>query len=336
MGTHTPLRWGILGTSRIALNKVVPALQASARHRVVAIASRDRNKADAAARAAGIERAYGSYDELIDAPGIDAIYNPLPNDSHVPWSIRAAAAGKHVLCEKPIALSAAEAEMLKAARDRAGVQIAEAFMVRVHPQWLAVRDLVRGGRAGEVRSIHGHFSYGRRAAEDIRSKMELGGGALMDIGCYLITMSRWLFGAEPIEVVADMTRDAASGVDLLTSGVLRFEGGQATFTASADMVPFQRFTVFGERQRVEIEVPFNVAPERRCRVLVDDGALLAGEGAEWIELPPVDQYALQADAFADAIEGHGEVPVTLEDSIANMRVIDAVVRSAASRRWEQP
>jgi predicted dehydrogenase len=331
-----PVRWGVLGAANIAVAKVIPAMLHCARSRVVAIASRDEHKARAAAASLGIPRAYGSYDALLEDPDVEAIYNPLPNHLHVPWSIRAAESGKHVLCEKPIALSAAEAERLRAVRDRTGVLIGEAFMVRSHPQWLEAKRLVDGGQIGPLRLVSGHFSYYRRDAGDIRSRVEYGGGALMDIGCYPVTLSRWLFGAEPIVVIAQIERDPELGVDRLVSALLRFADGQATFACSAQLVPFQRMELYGTRGRIQIEIPFNAPPDRPCRILVDDGSALGGASGRTIELPIVNQYTVQVDHFSDAIRGRGTVPVPLDDAIANMAVIDALFRSAGSGRWEAP
>ncbi|HET7371739.1 MAG TPA: Gfo/Idh/MocA family oxidoreductase, partial [Gemmatimonadaceae bacterium] len=300
-----PVRWGVLGAANIAVEKVIPAMMRSARSRVVAIASRDEAKATGAAKRLGIPRAYGSYDALLADPEIEAIYNPLPNHLHVRWSIRAAEAGKHVLCEKPIALSAVEAMELRAARDRTGVLIGEAFMVRSHPQWLEARRLVESGRIGELKLVSGHFSYFRRDPQDIRSRPEFGGGALMDIGCYPVTLSRWLFAAEPTEVIAQIERDPDFGVDRLTSALMRFPNGQATFACSGQLVPFQRMQMFGTRGRIDVEIPFNAPPDRECRVLVDDGSALGGSAAVRITFAAVDQYTLQADQFSEAIRGEG-------------------------------
>ena len=330
-----PLRWGVLGAANIAVHKVIPAIQRSRHGEVVAIASREHAKARAAADALGIARAYGSYEELLADPDVDAVYNPLPNHLHVPWSIRAAEAGKHVLCEKPIALSASEARALLAARDRAGVVIAEAFMVRAHPQWHAVRELVREGRIGELRLVTGHFSYYRVDAADIRSRVEWGGGALMDIGCYPVMLARWLYGAEPLEVIAMIERDPTLGVDRLASGMLRFARGQATFTCSGQLVNHQRMQLFGTTGRIAVDVPFSPPPDRAAHVHVDDGGELGGTGTA-IALEAADQFALQADRFAEAVRGVGEVPVPLEDAVGNMAVLDALFRSAESGRWEAP
>lgn len=330
-----PLRWGVLGAANIAVRTVIPAIQRSRHGRVVALASRDLAKARAAADGLGIPRAHGSYEALLADPDVDAIYNPLPNHLHVPWSIRAAEAGKHVLCEKPVALSADEARTLVAARDRTGVQIAEAFMVRTHPQWHGVRAMVADGRIGELRLVAGHFSYYRVDPADIRSRAEWGGGALMDIGCYPVTLARWLYGAEPRRVIGLVERDPALGVDRLASGLLDFAAGQATFTCSGQLVPHQRMQLFGTTGRIEVEIPFNAPPDRPARVRLDDGRVLGGSG-EPIEFPVVDQYALQADRFAEAVRGVGTVAVPLEDSVGNMAVLDALFRSAASGRWETP
>jgi predicted dehydrogenase len=336
MTNESPVRWGVLGAANIALQKVIPAMQRGRASRIVAIASRDLAKARAAADRLGIPRAYGSYEELLADPDVEAVYNPLPNHLHVPWSIRAADAGKHVLCEKPIALSAAEARALLAARNRTGVHIGEAFMVRTHPQWDKVRELIDADRVGELRLVVGHFSYYRRDFNDIRSRPEFGGGALMDIGCYPITLSRWLFDAEPLEVIAQIERDPEMQVDRLASGLLRFAAGQASFTCSGQLVPHQRMQIFGTRARIEVEIPFNAPPDSACRIYVDGGGDLTGRGRETIELPVVDQYTLQGDRFSEAIRGSGQVPVLLEDAIGNMAVIDALFRSADTRRWEVP
>ena len=336
MTTVQPVRWGILGAANIAVNKVIPAMRASRLARTIAIASRDIVKARRAAERLGIPRAYGSYEELLADPDIEAVYNPLPNHLHVPWSIRAAQTGKHVLCEKPIALTADEARALLAARDANGVQVAEAFMVRTHPQWLETRRLVASGSIGPLTLVSGHFSYYRRDPADIRSRPEFGGGALMDIGCYPITLSRWLFGVEPTDVIAQIERDPDFGVDRLASALMRFPNGQAAFACSGQLVPFQRMQIFGTRGRIDVEIPFNAPPDRECRVFVDDGSALGGLAAVPITFAAVDQYTLQADQFSAAIRGEGSVPVSIDDAVANMAVIDALFRSAESGRWEAP
>ena len=334
MSGAAPVRWGVLGVANIAVKKAIPGMQKSDLANVVAIASRDKNKARAAAERLGIPRSYGSYEELLDDPEIEAIYNPLPNHLHVPWSIRAAERGKHVLCEKPIALSADEARELLAVRDRTGVKIGEAFMVRTHPQWLKAKQLITTGRIGDLRLVTGHFSYYQRDPNDIRSRPEYGGGALMDIGCYPVFISRWMFDAEPVEVVSLMERDPDMRVDRMVSAMLRFEAGQATFSCSTQIVPYQTMQMFGTTGRISVEIPFNAPPDRPCRIFVDDGHDLTGGGSETISFPPVDQYALQADRFSEAVRGVGSVPVPLESAIKNMEVIDALFRSAETTMWE--
>ena len=332
-----PVRWGILGAANIGVRKVIPAMQRGTRSRVVAIASRTLGKAQAAAKELGIPRAYGSYEELLADPEIEAVYNPLPNHLHVPWTIRAAEAGKHVLCEKPIALSADEARTLLDVRARTGVQIGEAFMVRNHPQWLAARELVASGRIGDLRVVAGHFAYFKRDPNDVRSILEWGGGGLMDVGCYPITMTRWLFGEEPDSVIGIVDRDPELRVDRVVSALMRFpSGGQATFTCAMQLVHYQRMQLHGTRGRIEVQIPFNAPNDRSCRIFVDDGRELGDRSAEAIDFPVVDQYTLQGDNFSAAIRGEGVVPVGVEDAVANMAAIDAVFRSADSGRWERP
>jgi predicted dehydrogenase len=326
------LRWGVLSTAAIGLKKVLPAMQKGRYCEIAAIASRDVEKARKAAADLGIPVAYGSYEELLADASIDAIYNPLPNHLHVPWTIRAAEAGKHVLCEKPISMTRAEAESLLEVRQRTGVKIGEAFMVRSHPQWLRVRDLIRQGRIGELRAVTGFFSYFNTDPANIRNQMDCGGGALMDIGCYLVQGARWGFGEEPRRVVASMDRDPVMKTDRLTSAILEFASGQAIFTCSTQTVPWQRMHFAGTSGRIEMEIPFNAPPNRSSRIFMDSGNLL-GEGIVTEIFSPCDQYTLQGDAFARAVLEEREVPVPLEEGIRNMAVIEALFTSAASGRW---
>lgn len=329
------LRWGVLGAAKIATKKVIPGMRGCEFAEVTAIASRDKARAMEAARELGIATAYGSYEELLRDPEIDVIYNPLPNHLHVPWSVKAAEAGKHVLCEKPIALSAAEARTLRDARDRTGVKIGEAFMVRTHPMWLRARELVRSGAIGELRAILSVFSYFNRDAQNIRNIPEFGGGAVMDIGCYPITMSRFLFDREPVRAVGLIERDPEMGTDRLSSAMLDFEPGQAVFTCSTQLVPFQRLQVFGTIGRIELEIPYNIPPDRACRLWLDDGSQLGGLSAKPEEFAAADQYGIQADTFSKAVLQKVPVPVPLENAISNMAVIEAVLRSGASGQWEK-
>jgi len=327
------VRWGVLGTGRIGLRKVIPAMQRGTRTVVSGIASRDRARGEAAAAALGIAKVHGSYEDLLADPDIDAIYNPLPNHLHVPWTIRAAEAGKHVLCEKPIALNAAEAEQLIEVRDRAGVLIQEAFMVRSHPQWLAARDLVRSGRIGEVRGYAGFFSYYNDDPANIRNVLDWGGGGLMDIGCYLIHTSRFVLDREPVRVCGLMDRDPSMRVDRVTSMVLDYPGAQAIGTCGTQLVAYQRVQIFGTSGRIEIPIPFNAPPDGPTRLLVDDGSDVEGGGIETLEFGACDQYTIQGDLFSGAILDRQPAPYPLEDSIRNMQIIDALVRSVEEGRW---
>ena len=328
------IRWGVLSTANIGVKKVLPAMQRGDYSTVTAIASRDLARAKASAAALNISKVYGSYEELVADPDIDAIYNPLPNQLHVPWTIRAAEAGKHVLCEKPISLTVAEAETLLAVRDRTRVKIGEAFMVRSHPQWLRMRALIDQGRIGSLRAVMGCFSYFNNDATNIRNHIEYGGGALLDIGCYLIQASRYSFGKEPNRVVASIDRDPQMHIDRLTSALLEFDGGQAIFTCSTQLVPYQRVLFFGTTGRIEIEIPFNAPKDRPTRIFVDSNGDLTGNGITIEEFPICDQYTLQGDEFSKAILHDTEVPVPLEEAIRNMRVIEAVFQSAKTGNWE--
>ena len=328
------LRWGVLSTAAIGLKKVLPAMQQGQYTRVTAIASRDLARAREAATALDIPTAYGSYEELLADPDIDAIYNPLPNQLHVPWTIKAAESGKHVLCEKPLSLTVAEAETLIAVRTQTGVKIGEAFMIRSSPQWLRLRELLAEGRIGQLRSIAGFFSYFNIDPANIRNQVDCGGGALMDIGCYLVHASRYAFAHEPSRVVACIDRDPEMHTDRLTSAILDFPGGQSIFTCSTQIVPYQRIQFFGTRGRIEIEIPFNAPPDRPTRLFIDDGKDLFGSGLTTETFPVCDQYTLQGDAFSKAVLENTEVPAPLEDAIKNMAVIEAIFHSAKSGNWQ--
>ena len=330
------VRWGILSTAAIGVRKVIPGMQKGELCDIAAIASRDLRKAEETARQLGIAKAYGSYEELLADPQIDAIYNPLPNQMHVPWSVKAAEAGKHVLCEKPVSRTVAEARTLLEVQRRTGVKIGEAFMVRTHPQWLRAREIVASGRIGALRSIQGFFSYFNTDPRNIRNIPEAGGGALMDIGCYPIIISRFLFDAEPVRVFGVAERDPVMKIDRLTSGILEFASGQSVFTCSTQLVPYQRINIFGTKGRVEIEIPFNAPPDRPCRIMIDDGRDVFGGGITIEALPVCDQYTIQGDAFSRAILEDTEVPVPIDDAVKNMAVIEAIFRSAISGRGEAP
>ena len=326
------VRWGILSTANIGMAKVTPAIQKSAHSEVVAIASRDLGKAQAAAAELGIPKAYGSYEELFADPDIDAIYNPLPNHLHVPMTVAAARAGKHVLCEKPIALNAAEAETLRQCPpDRI---VLEAFMVRFHPQWQRARDIVRSGELGEVRAINAVFTYFNADPANVRNQADIGGGGIMDIGCYPITAARFLFEAEPRRVVSLVERDETFGTDRLASVLADFgQGRQLNFICSTQTAGHQRVQVLGSKAKLEIIIPFNAPPDERTAITIDTGAPFDGSLARREILPAVDQYTEQAEAFALAVLGEKPLPWGIEDAIASMKVIDAVFASEKSGGW---
>lgn len=331
----TKLRWGVLGAAKIATQKVIPAMQNSALCDIAAIASRSQDKADRAAKELGIGKAYGSYDALLKDETIDAIYNPLPNHLHVPMSEMALQHGKHVLCEKPIALTADEAKTLQSAAESAGLIVAEAFMVRHHPQWKTAREIVQSGRIGEVRAIQTFFSYFLDDASNVRNRADIGGGGLYDVGCYAINTARYIFGAEPEKAIGCFDLDPGFGTDRLTSGLLAFPGGrQLTFTCATQLSLHQAVTIVGTSGRIEIPIPFNAPIDQPTVIVVDDGRDLLQGGAERIEIAACDQYGLQGDAFARAVFEGAPVETTLDDAVANMAAIDALFRSATSGQWE--
>jgi predicted dehydrogenase len=326
----TKIRWGIISTAKIGTAKVIPAMQRGAYCEVAAIASRDIERARQAARQLGIPKAYGSYEDLLGDPEIDAVYNPPPNHLHVPVSIQALQAGKHVLCEKPIALTAAEAqELVDAAQQHPRLKVMEAFMFRHHPQWQQARSLVRDGQIGALRTIQSFFSYFNDDPHNIRNDPGMGGGGLMDIGCYPISLSRFIFDAEPQRVLGILELDPRFHTDRLASAILDFGSGTSAFTCSMQLAAYQRVNIFGTTGRVEIEIPFNAPPDRPCRLWHEHGS-----ETELIECETCDQYTIQGDLFARAILEDTEVPTPLTDAVANMRVIEAIVRSARDGTWE--
>lgn len=329
------IRWGVLSTALIGTEKVIPAIQRSQRGRVTAIASRDKARAEAVARDLGIDKDYGSYAELLADPDIDAIYNPLPNNLHVDLTLQAAEAGKPVLCEKPIGMNAADAARLRAIDGK--VPVMEGFMVRFHPQWLWAREQVRAGALGELRAIQCFFSFTNTDPDNIRNKLETGGGALLDIGVYPTVISRFLFEAEPERVFALIERDPTFGTDRLATAILDFGAGRRSdFTVSTQVAPYQRVQVVGTKARMEIEIPFNAPQGAETRVHLDDGAVLGDSARKTHTIPAVDQYAEQCDAFARVVLGETELPYGIEDAIQMMHIIDALFRAGDSGRWEKP
>lgn len=326
------IAWGVLSTAKIGTQKVIPAMLNGKRGTIAAIASRDLEHARATAAKLDVPRAYGSYEELLADPAIDAIYNPLPNHLHVPWTIKALEAGKHVLCEKPIGLTAREAEALIAARDRSGKQVLEAFMIRHHPQWLLTRSFVQKGRIGEPKAIVVTFSYHNPDPTNVRNQVDIGGGALYDIGCYAVVAARFLFGADPYRVVSLIDRDPVMKIDRISSGLVDFSGGrQLVFICATQLMRYQKVHVVGTTGRIEIEIPLNALAGEPGRIFVDSGQ---SGGPEVIETERCDQYTLQGDEAARVFLGEIPAPHPIEDAVRNMRVLDALYRSGETGGWE--
>ena len=325
----TKLRIGVLSTANIALEKVIPGMRRAERVEVAAIASRDGDAARAVADRLAIPTAHGSYEALLADPGIDAVYIPLPNHLHAEWTIAAARAGKHVLCEKPLAMTADDAERMAAVARDAGVVLMEAFMYRLHPSWVAVRDLVASGRIGRLRAVQSWFSYYNDDPANIRNVRAFGGGALYDIGCYNVNLSRLLFGGEPVRVAAAITRDPTSGVDIVTSAILEFDGGVATFTCSTRMESDQRVHAYGTEGRISVGIPFNIPPLLPTQVHVTAGGdPPVAPATETLTFPPADPYGVEADVFAAAILDGTPLPFSPDDAVANLRVLERIFAAA--------
>lgn len=323
----TKVRWGILSTADIGMAQVTPAIQMAGNCEVVAIASRDADRARAAADELAIPSSYGSYEALLAAEDVDAVYIPLPNDMHAEWTYHAAEAGKHILCEKPLAMTADQAQSMVDACADAGVRLQEAFMYRHHPTWVKAVKLVQSGAIGDLRAVQSWFSYYNDDPTNIRNMVEHGGGAVMDIGCYNINLSRLLFDGEPTRVESIVHRDPVMGIDILTSGVLEFPGGrQSSFTCTIRSETYQRVHIFGTGGRIEIEIPFNIPKRSETRIFVTANADGPEDPpTETLVFPAANQYTIQAELFAQAILDDAPVPVDPSDAVANMKVIEAVL-----------
>jgi predicted dehydrogenase len=323
------VRWGILSTAKIGVEKVIPAMQQGEFCEVVAVASRSLEKAKKVAGQLDISKAYGSYEELLNDADVDAVYNPLPNHLHVPWSVKALDAGKHVLCEKPISLTAAEAqEFLELTQKKSDLKVMEAFMYRHHPQWQRAKQLIVEGKIGTLQTIQSFFSYYNVDPQNIRNMADIGGGGLMDIGCYCISLARFIFGSEPQRVWGIIEYDPDFKTDRLASGVLDFGNGTSTFTCSTQVSPFQRVNIVGTEGRIEIEIPFNAPPDKPCKIWYQSGS-----GIEEIVFDVCDQYTIQGDLFSQAVLKDTEVPTPLQDAVANMKVIEDLIHSDKKGTW---
>ncbi len=326
------IRWGVLSTAKIGLKSVVPALQKGRYSEVTAIASRSLSKADVAASSLGITRAYGSYEALLADPDVDAVYNPLPNSLHFEWNLKIMEAGKHLLCEKPLGLSVTEVEEMIRVRDRCGVKAGEAFMVKSHPQWMDIRERIHRGEIGNPCLVQGAFTYYNVDPRNIRNIPCLGGGGIWDIGCYCITMSRYIFEEEPTRVVASLVMDHEFGTDRLGSVIMEFPSGQAHFGVSTQAALFQRMQILGDKGHLEVRIPFTPPIDQPTHVDQDNGNILP-HGITRHEYPAINQYTLMGEDFSRAILEDTQVPVTLEDALHNTRVLTAVFRSAETGGW---
>ncbi len=324
----------MLSTAKIGVEQVIPAIQQADRCEVVAIASRSVEAAASAAQSLGIPESYGSYGQLLNDSDIDAVYIPLPNHMHAKWTIAAAKAGKHILCEKPIAMSSAEAETMFVAAEEAGVVLREAFMYRFHPSWLKARDLIAEGRIGDLVAVDSWFSYFNDDPENIRNILDYGGGALMDIGCYSVHLSRMLMRSEPTAIKAAVQRDPELQVDTLTTGILEFGERASTFGCSTRSEPHQRVDIIGTEGRINIEIPFNIPVDRTTRIsVIAGGDPPASPDVEVIEFEPVNQYTLQAEAFAAAVLDGESLPDSGAAIVHNIRAIEKVFASIGPSGW---
>ncbi|MEZ5043223.1 MAG: Gfo/Idh/MocA family oxidoreductase [Saprospiraceae bacterium] len=323
------ISWGILSTANIGMKKVIPAMLQGTYTDIQAICSRSHYHAQGAAEQLGIPKAYGSYEALLEDPEIEAVYIPLPNHLHVEWTVKCLEAGKHVLCEKPIAMNYADAlYLLKETKKYPHLKVMEAFMYRHHPQWIKAKQLVKEGAIGRLVTIQSTFSYFNADPSNVRNQSDIGGGGLLDIGCYCISLARFIFEKEPTRVLGRIELDPVLKTDRLTSGILDFEDGTSTFTCSTQMAPHQVVHIYGTDGRIEIEIPFNAPPDQPCRIWLHKG----GE-KETFTFAITDQYTIQGDLFSLSILNDTPVPTPLEDGIANMKVIDGVFKSAASEDW---
>jgi len=325
------VKWGIISTANIGVAKVIPGMLKSRNLDVVAISSRDLKTAKGWAAKLGIPKAYGSYEEMLADPEIEAVYNPLPNHLHVPLTLAAVKAGKHVLCEKPIAITAKEAAKLRKVPKK--TLVSEAFMVRHALQWIDARRRVKAGEIGDVRAIQVMFSYFNRDAGNVRNMAGIGGGGLLDIGCYPITVSRYIFGAEPTRVAATIDFDPKFKTDRLMGGMADFgKGRHLSFSISTQLAPFQRVQIMGTKGRIEVEIPFNAPPDKPNRIFVQGMDMNVGE---WVSYPVSDQYMLQAEAFGRVIRKKEKLVWGVDDAIQNMKIIDAFFKAGKTGKWEK-
>ncbi len=327
------MKWGIISTAKIGMEKVIPGILKSDSEEVVAIGSRNLESAKEAATSLNIPKFYGSYEDVINDPEVEIIYNPLPNHMHVEWTAKAIKAGKHVLCEKPLFIDPIDAELLIKLRDQHQVKVGEAFMVRTHPQWIKAKEIIDSGELGEVLSYQATFSYFNTDPKNIRNIAEYGGGALRDIGCYPIMTSRYLFNENPEQVILNAQIHPDFKTDILSNAIMKFYSGRtASFTVSTQLSPYQRVHVLGSKKEMEILIPFNAPTDRNTLIKINNGDILQKD-IEKIEIPACDQYQLQSEAFSDVIKKNTKVPVSLEDALDHSRIIAGLFESLETERW---
>lgn len=324
-------RWGVLSTAKIGREQVLPAIADSANGVLTAVASRDVAKARALADRFGAPHAFGSYDELLASPHVDGVYIPVPTSQHVEWTARAIEAKKHVLVEKPLALDAKDIAPLIALRDRHKVLVCEAFMVIYHPQWIKVRELIAGGAIGRLRQVQGCFTYYNVDPANMRNQLDLGGGGLLDIGVYPVVSTRFSADREPLRVQATIERDKTFGTDVYSSVRADFGYFELSFYVSTQMAGRQSMVFHGDKGFIEVASPFNAGVYDHHRVELHNQNHAE---AQIFRFPGVQQYKLEAEAFVRAALGGGDRVFTLEESVLNQRVIDAIFRAGDKDGWE--
>ena len=336
-GSEPPpaLRWGFLGNANIAIDAILPALPVSGTGRAVAIASRSVKAAGETARKFGMDHVHDSYDALLRAADVDAVYIGLPNSLHAEWTRKALEAGKHVLCEKPITVTAAETEGLGELAESRGLLLQEALMTWSHPRWHRIRDLVRNGRIGQIRAVQGRFEFYSRDAHNIRNQAALGGGALLDLGMYLVSATRFVLGTEPTRTAALLEVDPDFGTDRYVSFLLDFPGAQGSFVCSNQMSYSQRLIFIGTHGHIDVDTPFTPPADQPTEfTLVTTEEPSGPQKSETVVTPPVDQYAAQLTAFAETVAGKRDPAVPFGSSINNMKVLDAIRAAGQSGTWQ--
>jgi predicted dehydrogenase len=324
-------RWGVLSTAKIGRDYLLPAIQEAENGVLTAVASRDTARARALADRFGAPHAFDSYEALLASDTVDGVYIPLPTSQHVEWAVKAADAGKHVLVEKPLALKADDIAQVIAARDRNKVLVCEAFMVVYHPQWHKVRELVQGGAIGRLRHVQGAFAYFNVDSGNMRNILELGGGALPDIGVYPTVSTRFVTGREPLRLQASVERDKTFGTDIYSTTRADFGDFDLTFYCSTQMALRQFMVFHGEKGFIEVHAPFNAGDYDHHRIELHDQGHTE---ATVYRFPSTRQYRLEVEAFARAAGGADEPVFTLEESVKNQKVIDAIFRAGESGGWE--